>query len=384
MEKFFNNIFKKKKPEKPEKKEQKEQAELDVLVFDDTEDQLYGDNLDLSFNKDPFYLDRKAINSNDIEKIFERIREEEPDVIFIANPDKINENLFKEIVKLRNDKELKKQPVFLVLTSDRNIKEVEKIQKYASDVIKLSPIIHYEEISNWMHSIPEMLGYIEDEYGDKMMKNKISFYKEYKDKLAGRADFTADTEKELEILENIFQKNKAQKVLDAGGGEGRIAIPLANKGYETINLDSSEELILKMNERQKEIAGFKKISGVVGDLKNMPIESDSQDAITFNWHILSDILGKKAKKKTLQEAYRVLKVGGVIVLDIPDREGGAYEKDGIYVQNPGGENIFIGYTPSEEEMKNYLKEANFRNIEIKKWETKTGFKKITFVGKKFI
>ena len=381
MEKFFNNIFKKKKPEK---KEQKEQAKLDVLVFDDTEDQLYGEHLDLDFNKTPSYLDRKTIVSSEVEEFFKRIREEQPDVIFIANPDKVNENLFKEIVKLRNDKELKKQPVFLVLTSDRNIKEVEKIQKYASDVIELSPIIDYEEISNWMHSIPEMLGHIEDEYGDKMMKNKISFYKEYKDKLTERADFTADTEKELEILENFFQKNKAQKILDAGGGEGRIAIPLANKNYEITNIDSSEDLISKMNEKQKEIADSKKVSGVVGDLKNMPIESDSQDSITFNWHIFSDILGKKSKKKTLEEAYRVLKVGGVIVLDIPDRKGGAYEKDGIYIQNPGGENIFIGYTPSEEEMKNYLKEANFRNIEIKKWETKTGFKKITFVGKKLV
>ena len=380
MEKFFNNIFKKKKPEK---KEQKEQIKLNVLVFDDSEDQCYGEALDLNLN-DNQEFPTKSKTINKLKGLIEKARNEEVDVIFITPPSTIGDDLFREIVKIRNDATVKKQPIILIMTRDEIKSEVEKIQKYASDVIELLPIIHFEELSNCMHSIPEMLGHIEDEYGDKMMKNKISFYKEYKDKLAERADFTADTEKELEILENIFQKNKAQKVLDAGGGEGRIAIPLANKGYETINLDSSEDLILKMNEKQKEIGDSKKVFGVVGDLKNMPIESDSQDAVTFNWHILSDILGKKAKKKTLDEAYRVLKVGGVIVLDIPDREGGSYEKDGIYIQNPGGENIFIGYTPSEEEMKNYLKEANFRNIEIKKWQTRTGFKKITFVGKKFI
>lgn len=373
MEIFFNNIFNRKKTEK---REQKEQAKLNILVLDDSEDQLYGQHLDLNFNNNNKELPTRSETVNNLRGLIEKARNEEVDVILIAPPSTIGEDLFKEIVKMRNDATVKKQPIILIMTSDENKSEVEKIQKYASDVIELLPIIHYEEISNRMHSIPEMLGHIEDQYGDKMMKNKISFYKEYKDKLVERSDFTADTKKELEILEEIFEKNGAKKILDAGGGEGRIAIPLAEKGYEVTNLDSSEDLILRMKEKQT------KASGIAGDLKKMPIEKESQDAITFNWHIFCDILGVKGKKQTLEEAKQVLKDGGIIVLDIPDREGGSYQKDGVYVQNPGGENIFIGYTPSEEEMKKYLEEAGFKNIEMKKWETKTDFKKITFVGKK--
>lgn len=52
------------------------------------------------------------------------------------------------------------------------------------------------------------------------------------------------------------------------------------------------------------------------------------------------------------------------------------------IHNPGGERVFIGYVPTEEEMKQFLAEAGFENIEVRKWETGKGFHKITFVGEK--
>jgi ubiquinone/menaquinone biosynthesis C-methylase UbiE len=98
--------------------------------------------------------------------------------------------------------------------------------------------------------------------------------------------------------------------------------------------------------------------------------------------VFCDILGVKSKKQVLAEAYKVLKEKGVIVLDLPDREKGHYKKDGIYIDYPGGEAVFVGYIPSEEEMKSYLEDAGFKDIEVNKWQTSKGFPKLTFTARK--
>ena len=269
-------------------------------------------------------------------------------------------------------------------------------------------------------------------------------------------------EKELEMLEQVLEENKAKKVLDAGGGNGRIAIPLATKGYKVTNVDSSEELISEMNSEKSTV------EGLVGDLKKLPVKDSSFDAITYNWHVFCDILGNKSKRKLLSEAFRVLKKNGTVVMDVPDRdtyktmidlvkenkegpfndpekarkelaelkryyreeqdslarsillqginalayyldenlyyeptpeqdEAGkfkhgqnkleelrkvSFKKDGVYVDYPGGDAVFLGYVPSEEEIKSFLEEAGFHDIEIKRWKTKTGLWKVTFVAKK--
>ncbi|MBU4375456.1 class I SAM-dependent methyltransferase [Patescibacteria group bacterium] len=209
-----------------------------------------------------------------------------------------------------------------------------------------------------------------------MIKNKISFYKEYKNKLADRSEVTADTKKELDILENIFKENNVKKVLDAGGGEGRIAIPLAGKGYDVSNADSSHSLLEKMKTKTD------KVKAIETDLRKLPVNDRQFDSVTYNWHVFCDILGVKGKKQVLSEAHRSLKDNGVIILDLPDRKKGEYKKDGIYINCPGGESVFVGYIPSEEEMQSYLKEAGFQNIQTNKWGTSSGFPKITFIAKK--
>jgi ubiquinone/menaquinone biosynthesis C-methylase UbiE len=227
-----------------------------------------------------------------------------------------------------------------------------------------------------IHSTPEMINQLETQYGDKMFYNKKSFYKEYQDKLQSRSEETADTEKELEILRKIFEKNNAKNILDAGMGEGRLAIPLIKDGFNVTGVDAGSDLIERAKKKYPEGKFFE------GDLRKLPVKDCSQDAITYNWHIFADILGNKPKEETLKEARRVLKNGGVITLDLPDCEFTEYKKDGIYMSRPEGEQIFIGYVPTEKEMTEFLEKAGFGEIKTEKRETKNGVRKITFIAKK--
>lgn len=229
-------------------------------------------------------------------------------------------------------------------------------------------------LASQLVTIPDLLDHVMPRYEEAMIEYKGKFYDEYKEKIKERSGITADTEQEVQKLEDIFEENGVETVLDAGGGEGRIAQPLAFDGYSVTGVDLSPELVKKAQE--------KKLNFVIGDLRALKIDDNSQDAVMFNWHVFCDILGQPAKLKVLSEANRVLKEAGIVVLDIPNRDKLSIKKDGIYFDDPGGKYIYVGYVPKAEEMKAFLQKSGFAGIEIKEWETKQGYPKLTFVAKK--
>lgn len=404
--KLFNNIFESKI--KNEQKVEKEiKPQLNILLFDDDKDSLNPYQLKFYFSKGKQLPNGQAETIEQIDQLNESAVKNKTDLIIVFSQfEKTKNELIGQLLQIRNNPDIKKQPLVLFAKRDRdnykNTKEIreemaksghnismqklpgafkedkylEEINKHFDNIIGFGPGVDLEEMKEISESIPRLIGYFEDQYGDKMMKNKLSFYREYKDKLADRSEVTADTDKELEILEKIFQENNVKKVLDAGGGAGRIAIPLSENGYSMTNIDSSNDLLEKMKEKTD------KVTGVQADLRKLPLKDGEFDAVTYNWHVFCDILGNKSKQVVLNEAYRVLKNNGVITLDLPDREKGDYKKDGVYINYPGGEAVFVGYIPTEKEVTKYLEEADFKEVTVKKWETKSGFPKISFMAKK--
>lgn len=305
-----------------------------------------------------------------------------PDIVVLAESGKdlALPEAIQAITRIRNNPHIKKQP-FIITTS--HFPEEVGSKKLAAgadlDVSEddLIPIFLREKktLSDLVNDTADILG---ERYGDRMFHHKQSFYAEYQGRLKDRAKITADTEQELRVLTDIFQKEGVRQVLDAGSGEGRIALPLAEAGYGVTGIDASEALVEKANqEEEKSGATF-----IVGDIGKLPVQKQTQDAIMYNWHVFCDLLGNKRKQKVLAEAQRALRDGGVVVLDIPDREQLEEGRDGVYLNNPGGENIFIGYVPSEEEMKQHLTDAGFQDIDVKQWRTAHGFPKLTIVARK--
>lgn len=52
-----------------------------------------------------------------------------------------------------------------------------------------------------------------------------------------------DSEKETEVLEEIFKEHQVKKILDIGCGTGRHSTILAQKGYDVLGIDNSLEMI---------------------------------------------------------------------------------------------------------------------------------------------
>lgn len=101
------------------------------------------------------------------------------------------------------------------------------------------------------------------------------------------------------------------RVLDCGGGPGRYAIALAQRGYEVTLFDLSPELLTLAREKADEagvtLSGFEQ--GTATDLSRFA--DDSFDAVLLMgplYHLLDEV----ERKQALAEAYRVVKPGGPV------------------------------------------------------------------------
>jgi SAM-dependent methyltransferase len=152
---------------------------------------------------------------------------------------------------------------------------------------------------------------------------------------------------------------KGETVLDLGSGAGFDCFLAANKvgkDGKVIGVDMTPAMIKKAKENAKK-NGYTNVEFRHGDIENLPITENSVDVIISNCVInLSP-----DKKQVFQEAFRVLKPGGrIIVSDIVlHKELPDYVKNSVeaYVGCIAGASLKSEYLK-------FIKEAGFKEITI--------------------
>jgi ubiquinone/menaquinone biosynthesis C-methylase UbiE len=152
---------------------------------------------------------------------------------------------------------------------------------------------------------------------------------------------------------------EGEMVLDLGSGGG-IDVLQASKyvgeSGKVYGLDMTDEMLALANKNKKK-AGVANVEFIKGYIEDIPLEDDTIDVIISNCVInLSE-----NKKKSLQEAYRVLKNGGrlaiadiVTLKDVPDKIRKSAE-------------MWVGCIAGTIKIEDYeaiLREVGFKNIEI--------------------
>lgn len=114
---------------------------------------------------------------------------------------------------------------------------------------------------------------------------------------------------------------RRERVLDAGCGYGRIADPLAARGYRVIGLDISEPLLRSARDTAARRA--LRLPLTAGNMTNLPFRAASFDAIICLWSAYYEVLEVADQTEVLAEMWRVLDDGGLALIEgpIPPADG---------------------------------------------------------------
>jgi len=108
---------------------------------------------------------------------------------------------------------------------------------------------------------------------------------------------------------------KRERVLDAGCGYGRIAIPLAARGYRVSGLDLSAPLLISA--REAALTRGVRLPLVNGSMTRLPFGDESFDAVICLWSAYYEVLDPAEQVRTLAEMWRVLDDDGLAVIEGP-------------------------------------------------------------------
>lgn len=157
---------------------------------------------------------------------------------------------------------------------------------------------------------------------------------------------------------------KGDTVLDLGSGAGNdifVARSLTGAEGKLIGVDFTEEMIAKAN-KNKQKTGFTNVDFRLGEIEDMPVDSDSVDVVISNCvlNLVPD------KNKAFAEIYRVLKPGAhfcvsdvVLKGELPE---GLKKSAAMYAGCVSGAMQLDDYVK-------VIKETGFKNVEIKKTKT---------------
>ena len=118
----------------------------------------------------------------------------------------------------------------------------------------------------------------------------------------------------------VLARVRPRRVLELACGSGRVTFPLAAAlpQAEIVGVDSSIEMLGKASATRDAAASSvrERVSFVKGDMRDWPGSSDAFDAVVIACCSVSHLLTLDDRCRTWATAFRVLRPGGVFLLDV--------------------------------------------------------------------
>jgi len=124
------------------------------------------------------------------------------------------------------------------------------------------------------------------------------------------------TELEWErLVKTYLPEYKDAKILDAGGGTGRITLPLARLGYQVTLCDLSPGMLAIAREKLHREGLLDRVESKEADLVSLPFHDETFDLVVC----LHGAFSYPDSLKAAKELTRVMKIGGEIIVDALSR-----------------------------------------------------------------
>jgi SAM-dependent methyltransferase len=109
------------------------------------------------------------------------------------------------------------------------------------------------------------------------------------------------------------------RVLDAGGGPGRYAIWLADRGYEVVHCDLSAEQARIARNRVADRGFNGRVDHGQADVRDLPYETSTFDAVCCLGGPLSHVLDPAKRSRAIGELERVAASGAPVLVSVMGR-----------------------------------------------------------------
>ena len=200
-------------------------------------------------------------------------------------------------------------------------------------------------------------------------------------------DWGKRLEKEIPLLDKLFQEAKVKKVLDIGSATGEHCIALAEKGYNVIGIEPNYEMLRMAREKGKRKKG--KIKFFKGGFSNFnKLIKVKVDALICLGNTLAHHPDYRSLNLTLKKFYSVLKEKGLLIFQVINADSiplgsHRYQPTG-YWKDQFGERIIIRRYQRYE--KNFTELSALRlSKEKDKWEMEeTQQKLLAFESKRLL
>jgi D-alanine-D-alanine ligase len=124
--------------------------------------------------------------------------------------------------------------------------------------------------------------------------------------------------KEVDFVERILGPENSWPILDLCGGQGRHSLELSRRGFQDVTvLDYSETLIRFGRERASEESLNTRF--VRNDARETGLPAGSFRIVIIMASSFGYFLDEAEDRKILEEVFRVLRPGGSLLLDLPNR-----------------------------------------------------------------
>jgi D-alanine-D-alanine ligase len=125
------------------------------------------------------------------------------------------------------------------------------------------------------------------------------------------------TRREVDVICSLLPIQGTHKILDLCGGHGRHSFELSRRGFTACTLLDYSQILIDIARAK---AGDENVTVefVCGDAREIDLPSDTYDHVIIMGNSLGYIQEAGADAKIMAEAYRVLRDGGWILVDVAD------------------------------------------------------------------
>lgn len=156
------------------------------------------------------------------------------------------------------------------------------------------------------------------------------------------------------VLSKVDVKDKV--CADLGCGTGFISLALSLESNIVFSIDNSKNMLKELYTAAHK-RDIKNIYPIIGAMDELSLFDNSLDAVFTNMalhHV-------KNAEKAVNEMYRVLKNGGTAIISDVEQHNGQWAKEEMFDE-------WLGF--SDEQIRQWMREAGFADIEIEHTELK--------------